>query len=213
MVAIKHAFWIAAIVAFPAVSNDDTRQLFNGKDLAGWRHVGDGRFVVEGGLLHADGGVGLLWFEREKFGDAVVRVVYKVKSSKDNSGVFIRIPEPPKDQWMPVDKALEIQINDAEESGYFRTGSVYTFSPARTRPNKVGEWNTMDITIDGPHTVVRINGVIVSEYAEGDPVPPKKNDWDPARGPRPNKGYIGVQNHPHGKTVYFKEISIRPLER
>ncbi len=207
------ALLISAILIFPASANADTRQLFNGKDLSGWRHVGDGSFVVEDGVLRAKGGVGLLWFDGGKVGNAILRVVYKVESAADNSGVFIRIPEPPKDQWMPVDRALEIQINDAEESGYFRTGSIYTFSPARSRPGRVGQWNTMEITIEGPRTVVRINGVLVSEYKESDPVPPKKHDWDPNRGPRPDSGYIGLQNHPHGKTVYFKEISIRPLER
>lgn len=204
---------IAAMLACAGISHAETRQLFNGRDLTGWKHVGDGSFVVEDGLLHAKGGVGLLWFEAEKVGNAVLRVVYKVGASSDNSGVFIRIPEPPKDQWMPVDRALEIQINDAEESGYFRTGSIYTFSAARSHPNRVGKWNTMDVTIDGPRTVVHINGVLVSEYTEGDPVPPKKHDWDPNRGPRPDSGYIAVQNHPHGKTVYFKEISVRPLTK
>jgi hypothetical protein len=210
---IKNAFLIAVILLFPAVSSADTRQLFNGKDLTGWKHVGAGRFVVEEGLLHPEGGVGLLWFEQEKVGNAVVRVVYKVKSPKDNSGVFIRIPDPPQDPWMPVDKALEVQINDAGESDYYSTGSVYTFSEVRSRPSKVGEWNTMDIILKGSRTVVRINGVLVSEYTEGDPVPPKKHDWDPNRGPRSDRGDIGVQNHPHGQTVYFKEISIRPIER
>ncbi len=211
MRAATHGLLLAAILFCAGISSADTRQLFNGKDLDGWKHVGDGSFVVEDGVLHAKGGVGLLWFEGEKVGNAVLRVVYKVESTADNSGVFIRIPEPPKDQWMPVDKGLEVQINDAEQSGYFRTGSIYTFSKARSRPNKVGEWNTMEITIDGPRTVVHINGVLVAEYTEGDPVPPKKHDWDPNRGPRPDSGYIAVQNHPHGKTVYFKEISIRPI--
>jgi hypothetical protein len=213
MKGIKNAFLITAMLVFPAVSSADTRQLFNGKDLTGWKHVGTGRFVVEDGLLHPEGGVGLLWFEGEKVGDAVVRVVYKVKSQKDNSGVFIRIPDPPQDPWMPVDRALEVQINDAGDSGYYSTGSVYTFSAVRSRPSKVGEWNTMEIILKGPRTVVHINGVFVSEYTEGDPVPPKKHDWDPNRGPRPNRGYIGVQNHPHGKTVYFKEVSIRSIEK
>lgn len=56
--------------------------------------MGEGRFVVEDGLLHPEGGVGLLWFAGEKVGDAVIRVVYKVKSRHDNSGVFVRIPDP-----------------------------------------------------------------------------------------------------------------------
>lgn len=213
MSTIAHAVLMAAILAFPATSNAQTRQLFNGHDLTGWKHVGDGRFVVENGLLHPEGGVGLLWFEGEKVGDAVVRVVYMVRAREDNSGVFVRIPVPPRDQWMPVDKALEVQINDAEESDYHRTGSIYTFSKAVSRPSKVGEWNTMEITLDGLRTVVYINGVLVADYTDGDAVPPKKNDWDPAPGPRPESGYLAVQNHPHGKSVYFKEISIRAVTK
>ncbi len=208
---IGHAFLIAAMLAIPSISNADTRQLFNGHDLTGWKHVGDGRFVVEDDLLHPEGGVGLLWFEGEKVGNAVVRVVYMVRAREDNSGVFVRIPDPPKDQWMPVDKALEVQINDAEESDYYRTGSIYTFSKAMSRPSWVGERNTMEITLNGLRTVVRLNGVLVSDYKEGDPVPPKKHDWDPERGPRPESGYVAVQNHPHGKSVYFKEISIHSI--
>jgi len=209
----KVAVLIAATVAMPALSSADTRQLFDGKDLTGWKHVGSGRFVVQDGLLHPEGGVGLLWYDRGKVDNAILRVVYKVNSQTDNSGVFVRIPEPPKDPWMPVKKALEVQINDAGESDYYRTGSIYTFSKVQSHPSRVGEWNTMEITLDGPHTVVHINGVFVTEYTEGDEVPAKKHDWDPDRGSRPNSGYIAVQNHPHGKGVYFKEISIHSVEK
>ena len=30
----------------------------------------------------------------------------------------------------------------------------------------------MEITLDGPHTIVVLNGVKVTDYKEGDPVPP-----------------------------------------
>ncbi len=53
----------------------------------------------------------------------------------------------------------------------------------------------------------------VSEYSEGDPVPPKELEWDPDRGPRPNAGFIGIQNHPQGKGVLFKKVSVHPIER
>lgn len=201
------------MLVLAATVSADIRQLFNGKDMTGWKHVGSGRFVIDDGLLRTEGGVGLLWYDGEKVGNSVVRVVYKVNSHTDNSGVFVRIPAPPRDPWMPVNKGLEVQINDAAESEYYRTGSIYTFSKAQSRPDKVGEWNTMEITLDGPRTVVHINGVFVTEYKEGDPVPAKKNDWDPDRGPRPNNGYIAIQNHPHGKTVFFKEISIQPTKK
>ena len=45
--------------------------------------------------------MGLLWHTGEKFGDAVIRVLYKACSLNTNSGVFIRIPEEPHDTCFP----------------------------------------------------------------------------------------------------------------
>lgn len=46
--------------------SDEWKQLFNGRDLTGWEHVGPGGFVVEDGLLKTEGGMGLLWYTPEK---------------------------------------------------------------------------------------------------------------------------------------------------
>jgi hypothetical protein len=207
----KYALLIVLAQLFSLNSSADNRQLFNGKDLSGWTHVGFGEFLVENGVLRTVGGIGVLWFDGEKIGNAIIRVVYKVKSHEDNSGVFIRIPGPPEDPWMPVHKGLEIQINEAGKTEYHSTGSIYTFTKATSQPTKMGEWNTMEITLDGASTVVHINGIFVTEYTEGDIVLPKDNDGDPDRGSRPITGFIGLQNHPQGKTVYFKEISVHPF--
>ena len=200
------------MLVLSSASSAQKQQLFNGKDLTGWQHIGFGEIKVEQGLLRTYGGVGLLWYADEKIGNSIVRIVYKVNAKDDNSGVFIRIPDAPEDPFMAVKKGLEVQINDAGNEDYHRTGSIYTFSKVKSRPNKLGEWNTMDITLDGAHTIVHINDVFVTEYTEGDPVPPRKNKWDPEQVKHPDLGYIGLQNHPQGKTVYFKEISIHPLE-
>jgi hypothetical protein len=208
---IRYALLITLTLLFSLNSSAGNRQLFNGKDLSGWTHTGFGEFLVENGILRTVGGIGVLWFDGEKIGNAIIRVVYKVKSQKDNSGVFVRIPDPPEDPWMPVHKGLEIQINEAGKTEYHRTGSIYTFTKATSQPTRVGEWNTMEITLDGASTVVHINGIFVTEYTEGDIVPPKDNDGDPDRGSRPITGFIGLQNHPQGKTVYFKEISLHPI--
>src|SRR5207247_1426270 len=37
----------------------DWKQLFNGKDLTGWKHVGPGQMTVEDGLIWTHGGMGL----------------------------------------------------------------------------------------------------------------------------------------------------------
>jgi hypothetical protein len=36
------------------------KQIFDGKDLKGWGHVGPGSFVVTDGILKTEGGMGLL---------------------------------------------------------------------------------------------------------------------------------------------------------
>src|SRR5690242_19024788 len=66
-----------ASVGSPAEPKGEWWQLFDGKSLDGWEHVGPGSFVVENGTLRTEGGMGLLWYTRETFGDCVLRVVYK----------------------------------------------------------------------------------------------------------------------------------------
>jgi hypothetical protein len=70
----------------------------------------------------------------------------------------------------------------------------------------------MDITLDGPRTIVVLNGKKVVDFKPGDPVPAKKFDFEPERGPRPNFGYIGLQNHSDNDVVFFKEVAIKPLK-
>jgi hypothetical protein len=71
----------------------------------------------------------------------------------------------------------------------------------------------MEITLDGPRTIVSVNGAKVTDYTEGQPVPPRKEDWEPYRGPRPNEGYIGLQNHSDNDIVFFKEVAVKKLGR
>ena len=153
----------------------------------------------------------MLWYTREKFASSVIRVIFKLIGKEADSGVFIRIPDKPRDVWMPINKGYEIEIGDWP-SDYSCTGVVYSFSKAMARPIKrLGEWNTMEITIAGPRTIVLLNGVKVTDYKEGQPVPSRKSEGgEPAAGPRQDSGYIGLQNHP-GPSVYFREVSVRPL--
>jgi hypothetical protein len=71
----------------------------------------------------------------------------------------------------------------------------------------------MEITLDGPRTIVYLNGVKVTDFKEGDPVPVKKFDFEPERGPRPESGYIGIQNHSDADVVFFKEVSVKSLKK
>lgn len=208
------AFVVLLLARFPGqAQSQDWKQLFNGKDLTGWEHVGPGKFVVENRLLKTEGGMGLLWYTPEKIGDAVIRVVFQTERDNSNSGAFVRIPEKPTEPWMPVNRGYEVQIDNGEDD-YHVTGVLYSLTKALARPQYPpghGLWNTMDITLDGPRTRVVLNAVVVTDYTEGQPVPPKQKWYEPDRGPRPNEGYIGLQNHSDHDVVYFKSVEVGRL--
>ena len=192
------------------------RQLFNGKDLTGWKHVGPGEQYVEDGLIKSHGGMGLLYWTAEKFGNCTIRVVFRMRDENSNSGVFIRIPIEPREEWMPVHYGFEVQIDNkpelSDEDDYHYTGMLYSLTKPLAKSGKPGpEWNTMEITLDGSRTIVYVNGVKVTDYKEGDPVPARKFDFEPFRGPRPESGYLGIQNHSDKDVVFFKEVSVKQL--
>ena len=203
----------------PAAAQGGWKQLFNGKDLSGWRHVGPGGVTVQNGLIRTQGGMGLLYWTGGKIGNCTLRLVFRMRDENDNSGVFIRIPIQPREEWMPVHYGYEVQIDNhpersQEDVEHHVTGTLYSVSSALATPGKPGpEWNTMEITLNGPRTIVYLNGVKVTDYTEGQPVPVRKFDFEPQRGPRPNLGYFGLQNQNAKNTVFFKEVAIKPLKK
>ena len=211
--------FVLAFLPYRLGAEEGWQPLFNGKDLSGWEHVGPGSFVVEDGMLKTVGGMGLLWYTREKIGNSVLRVVYKATHREDNAGVFIRISDAPPDEWFAVHNGYEVQIFGATSpeqpnDPWHTTGSIYSISKATSMPSKpAGEWNTIAITLDGPRTLVMLNGEKVNDFREGDPIPPRKKWFEPQRRPRREAGYIGLQNHHAGAEVYFKEVLVKPLAK
>ena len=198
-----YSFLVVVVTAIPvAAQTGKWRQLYNGKDMTGWQHVGPGEFVIDKGLLKGVGGMGLLWYTGRKFGNCEFRLVFHGENYDSNSGFYIRIPEKPTEPGMPVKLAHEIQIADGD------TGEIFGLTKAKVKAATPGAgWNTMEVTLDGPRTIVKLNGQLVTDYTEGTAKP--FISWI---GPeiRPNEGYIGVQNHPP-TGAYFKEIAWRPL--
>jgi hypothetical protein len=142
-----------------------------------------------------------------------------MRDENDNSGVFIRIPIEPREEWMPVHYGYEVQIDNhpekSNEDEYHETGMLYSLTkPLVKNAWKPGpEWNTMDIALDGTRTIVTLNGQKVTDFKEGDPVPEKKFDFEPQHGPRPAFGWFGLQNHSDNDVVFFKEVAIKPLKK
>ncbi len=205
--------FLLPLILLPGLALAGPRPLFNGKDLDGWemiRSQGRDTFVVEDGVMRTTGAKGMIAYTREKLGNGALRVVYKMSNEKGNSGVFIRIPEIPKAERDAIHKGIEVQI-DNHDNDWHCTGVLYSMTQAKARPYKAaGEWNTMEVTIDGLRTIVYVNGVLVTDYDGVSKVPPRKLSYEPERGPRPAAGYIGLQGHDDRAIIYFKEVSFAP---
>ena len=122
----------------------------------------------------------MLWYTREKISNATLRVIYKMTDDHGNSGVFIRIPAEPPDESYAIHHGIEVQIDDRDDD-WHSTGVLYSMTKAAARPAKpAGEWNTMEITLDGLRTIVKLNGVLITEYDGVTPVPERSKVTNPS---------------------------------
>jgi hypothetical protein len=73
----------------------------------------------------------------------------------------------------------------------------------------------MTITLDGDLVKVEQDGKLLSQFnSAAKNIRPRTVWYEPKREPvRPRAGYIGLQTHDPGDTVYFREVSVRKLEK
>ena len=67
-------FLLLAFLLPLALPAQQWQQLFNGKDLTGWKHVGPGEMTVANGLIQTHGGMARLYYTQARLGNAVIRV-------------------------------------------------------------------------------------------------------------------------------------------
>ena len=115
--------------------------------------------------------------------------------------------------WYAVHHGYEVQICTTGDALH-RTGAIYSLAPAAAADKPQSEWRTMIITLDGNLVRVEVDGKGLTTF---DPAskdnPPRKIWHEPKRdAKRPEAGYIGLQTHDPGDVVWFKEVSVRPIE-
>ena len=171
-------------------------RLFDGATLDGWvpRDGADVRWRVEDGLLTAgpDSPRGYLVTTRE-FDDFQLRLEFWVNDGA-NSGVFLRVPG----RDVPIDQRTAVEVNVSDTHKTWPTGSINEVARVPVTPASINRWNRYEITADGPHIVVTLNGAITVDVQD----------------PRHTRGPIGVQYCCRaGNIVRFRNIEIRPLPR
>ncbi|HLT83013.1 MAG TPA: family 16 glycoside hydrolase [Phototrophicaceae bacterium] len=189
----------------PITPDEGYTALFDGtlESFADWRLAGAGSFGrYEDCSLRTSGGMGLLWYAQQEFGDYSLKLDWKLVKD-DNGGVFVGFPDPGNDPWVAVDQGYEIQI-DASDAADRTTGAIYTFQGADPEAveqalNPVGSWNSYEIVVDGDTIKVILNGVLVNDFTS----------TDPARDL--SSGFIGIQNHGGGETVFYRDVQVKEL--
>lgn len=110
--------------------------IVDGKVAEGWCQVGWGGFVVEDGALRTacdPRGLGLLVYEKERFGNCQLRVVFRSQEARSNAGVFVRIADGILDQVGNPGAAF-----DRDTSGKISTASMKAMSESAEREE--GPW-------------------------------------------------------------------------
>ena len=173
--------------------------IFDGKTLDGWKMAGEGKFVIveSDAALQSEGGMGLLWYSEKIYKNFILKLEWKSTDESDNSGVFVRFPDPDGNPNNAVREGYEIQIDDKAREPIHQTGAIYNFvAPSEIVSKLPGQWNTMEIQIvDQSYTII-INEKRVTEFT----------------GNRMTEGHIGLQAHDDKSKVSFRNIMVKEIK-
>jgi hypothetical protein len=167
-------------------------QIFNGKDLTGWKtHPDDkAKWTVEDGCIVGRGRVGHLYSDRDDYENFVYRVEAMI-NDHGNSGQYFRTQF---GKGFP--KGYEAQINSTHRDPV-RTGSLYNFVKVLKQLHKPDEWFTQEVTAVGNHIVIKVNGETTVDFTD------PKNTY--------TKGHFALQQHDPGTVVKFRKIEVKEL--
>ncbi|MFL0683551.1 MAG: DUF1080 domain-containing protein [Algoriphagus aquaeductus] len=188
------------------------KNLFNGKDLSGWKAVaGKATFevkdgVIEGTAVHGTGNTFLV--TDQMYTDFILEVDLKINHISSNSGIMARgqfDPAARNGQGLvygyqieadPTPRAWSGGVYDEARRGWFYPLDL---NPAAKSAFKMGEWNTYRIEAIGNTIKTWINGQEVAYFVD---------DMDA-------KGFIGLQVHSiqnkedEGRKTYFRNVRIQ----
>jgi len=185
-------------------SKDGWVQLFNGKDLKGWKtHPDDkAKWEVKDGAIVGTGRAGHLFSERGDYENFHLRFEVKI-NDKGNSGQYFRAKFakafPP---------GYEAQINSTH-GDKVRTGSLYPdFRDKYTADEKKkmlvfdklvepDTYFTQEVIAVGNHIIIKVNGKTTVDFVDE-----KK---------RHTRGHFAIQQHDPGSVVHVRKVAVKEL--
>jgi hypothetical protein len=173
----------------PAELADGWILLFDGESLYGWEPAPQANWKAADGMISVSEGEKGLLCTTSEFSDYVFKCDFKAPAAT-NSGIFLRTPVKPTD---PAKDCYELNIA-APEVSPFSNGGFVGRQKATKYVEAASQWRSYEVTLEGAHAVVKIDGETVLDYT--DPAPLKR-------------GRIGLQLN--SGPVEFRNIKLKPL--
>jgi hypothetical protein len=183
------------------------RELFSGKDMAGWKTIGSAIWKVENGEMiggqFGDPKRSGVIRTAESFQDFELELEFQIdEHGKYNSGVYLR-----NDPDTAARTGYQVNIGRGAAGEY--CGGVYTTEwlakgDETDTVRKPKEWNALRILAKGAHIQVELNGKKIVDMADPKPDPKFLQ-----------KGVIGFQTYGaegHDGWVKFRKIRVRELK-
>jgi hypothetical protein len=186
--------------------------LFDGKTLQGWIGAVDGYAVHDGAIVcEQKKGGGNLLTEKE-YSDFILRFDVLIPTG-GNNGIALRAPNA---TGSLAYVGTEVQILDDDDEQYKTIkpyqfhGSVYGIVAAKTGARKPdGQWNSMEITMQGRRIRVVVNNKIVVDADLDQATKNGTVDGKEHPGLARSSGHIGFLGHGH--PVAFRNLRIKEL--
>ncbi|MEM8945423.1 MAG: DUF1080 domain-containing protein [Planctomycetota bacterium] len=199
---------VGSTASVSADASEGWHELFNGKDLSGWKanentdtfSVVDGKIVAKGERSHLFY-VGPINDGRFKNFEWKCEIRTKPNS---NSGMYFHTAFE-ENGW--PSKGYEVQINNTHGDPR-KTGGLYAIADVMDEsPAKDAEWFTQHVIVNGKHVVVKVNGEVTVDYKE-----PQNAERDGGmKGRLLSDGTIALQGHDPGSEVHFRSIKVKIL--
>lgn len=184
---------LAGCASQPAGFNDASTVLINGTaGLDNWNPVGVANWRAQDGAIVADKKTGKdigYLVSKNSYTDFAIHAEFWV-SDDANSGIFLRCADPKN---IGSKTCYEVNIYDKRPDPSFGTGAIVDVASVSPMPKAGGKWNTFDITAQGAHLTVTLNGIRTADT----------HDSRLASGPFALQYDAGV--------VKFRNVTIRPL--
>ncbi|MDZ4683656.1 MAG: family 16 glycoside hydrolase [Planctomycetaceae bacterium] len=185
-------------------------QLFNGKDLTGWKThpLSGGDWRVDNGAIAGQGSTSYLFHESGDYGNFHLRIEAKINANGD-AGVYFRTPfdvQPHPNQAGPAkftlpagyEAAVAVRSNSPNHTGSLTAADGSTLHTGPLNPHLPDEWFVLEVIAEDNHIRTLVDGKPSADYID------EKRQF--------SRGHIALQTWgPNITQVQFRKVEIKEL--